>query len=897
MKSNPLFISIIINLLCSGLMASNCEPSITLQNAYINDVNQLAIQQMLNSGTSDSESVYIIESYKQTIWKGLAALENAVSFIPQLDSVTNIYCIHNTEAYETHSIYISLDTSVQWTENWINEQPYSGNVSVDDFLEGFSYTVDHPSITLDNIIELTFDSTLNLFPIVNYLNGIDGINYAELTPTVGDGNHIEFSSSGPIQYFTFTLGWGDCPSGCIYNRSWSFSVDTTTCEVAYLGVSGPPVDIVEWEEPWAVNCNLFGGAYTACVDLANEFSFLQDSLPSPPLTNSIALSNDIFFNTTNTEIIDIGTSITTVGEQSKMVLDLSNHEGVFYEISINGFEKGWFKANYETDWIDAEGVYVNSWFYTTGDDQNFVERISYNSMKISGKIDSLIFFGDTVTLSSICIEDVTNDFTNGCIDFEASNFCIDTIAPLSTIYFDNGISFVGGGNILSACIDSSTWNSKSLKFKGDLELAFTGYYQRTLSFDLYDVSSGTISAGYELSNFPPTTAFSIDTLPNGVIAIVDSVSKRITISGNLWDIMIYAPENNYIDNICYANILYVWPGDANSDGIANIYDVFPIGIGYNSAGPIRQNASNSWEAQYANDWSNTFNSGVNYKHADCNGDGIINLMDGFPILENYGLTHNKASAINEVEATDAWLYLETELNNVDTVSVGATLEIPVHLGTMDIPANNVYGIAFTLNYDPALVDTELVNITVDPSWLGIEGNDLMYIQKNFGTEGQLHVGMVRTDQNNISSAYGQIATLSIIIADDLAGKTNNIYANLNLNFSDVKLISVDETELPYNTQETVIVIEETSTSISDVLSKSEFQLFPNPANAEIFVSISEDIIGATAHLTDATGKIMLEVPLSQAKQRISLESFTEGMYFFKIHSNKGRLTKKIMVIK
>jgi hypothetical protein len=41
----------------------------------------------------------------------------------------------------------------------------------------------------------------------------------------------------------------------------------------------------------------------------------------------------------------------------------------------------------------------------------------------------------------------------------------------------------------------------------------------------------------------------------------------------------------------------VWPGDANSDGVADIIDILPIGIGFGSVGPTRANASLSWIGQ------------------------------------------------------------------------------------------------------------------------------------------------------------------------------------------------------------------------------------------------------------------------------------------------------------
>ena len=44
---------------------------------------------------------------------------------------------------------------------------------------------------------------------------------AETDHFIGGGNTIRLDGS----VYTFTLGWGDCPSGCIHRRSWEFQVD------------------------------------------------------------------------------------------------------------------------------------------------------------------------------------------------------------------------------------------------------------------------------------------------------------------------------------------------------------------------------------------------------------------------------------------------------------------------------------------------------------------------------------------------------------------------------------------------------------------------------------------------------------------------------------------------
>ena len=46
-----------------------------------------------------------------------------------------------------------------------------------------------------------------------------------------------------------------------------------------------------------------------------------------------------------------------------------------------------------------------------------------------------------------------------------------------------------------------------------------------------------------------------------------------------------------------------------------------------------------WYAHYCQNWVDTFLGASNFKHADCNGDGIINAGDTTAIVLNYGEIH------------------------------------------------------------------------------------------------------------------------------------------------------------------------------------------------------------------------------------------------------------------
>jgi len=345
---------------------------------------------------------------------------------------------------------------------------------------------------------------------------------------------------------------------------------------------------------------------------------------------------------------------------------------------------------------------------------------------------------------------------------------------------------------------------------------------------------------------------------------------------------------DFIDDDC------VWPGDANSDGIANNLDLLPIGIGYGTTDSLRPGATLNWVGQPASSWADTLNSGTNYKHIDCNGDGIIDDIDTLAITLNYGQVHNKGSIPNKATATDPDLYLDI---NMDTVSTGTQLSISLMLGTSSVPADSVYGLAFTINYDPTLIDTSSATMSFANSWLGTEGTDMISIQHDFYADGKIEIAVTRTDHNNVDG-FGQIGVFGIITIDNLSGKVSLIDTIVFV-ISDVTIISNDETIKNVNLGTASVIIEDIGTGIdnyNEVLS-SAIKVYPNPASDVINIEINDDININKITLTNMLGELIKEIthPV-ESKLLINTGDYSNGVYFLKIETKEGLVVKKLSIV-
>ncbi|MCI5058481.1 MAG: PKD domain-containing protein [Flavobacteriales bacterium] len=294
----------------------------------------------------------------------------------------------------------------------------------------------------------------------------------------------------------------------------------------------------------------------------------------------------------------------------------------------------------------------------------------------------------------------------------------------------------------------------------------------------------------------------------------------------------------------------VWPGDANDDGVANIVDILPIGLAYGSTGPVRAGASMLWVGQPATDWSSNFINGVNYKHADCDGDGQVALNDASAILLNYGLTHAKGDG-SDVKSVPL-LYLEA---SVDTTHLSSVVSIAIKLGTNNQQADSIHGITFDFGYENHLLDTNNMTLDFNNSWLGNiqNSNDMIAIDTNFRSNALWEIGVTRTDQSH-KSGFGEIARVEIVTVDDLSGITVGSYEKLDLFLSDVHAVDQDGNPKNINVMGDSVYIGWFPNSVQEKKEFETLKIYPNPSSSDIF--FSRTIENVTVSIANNLGQII-----------------------------------------
>ncbi len=363
----------------------------------------------------------------------------------------------------------------------------------------------------------------------------------------------------------------------------------------------------------------------------------------------------------------------------------------------------------------------------------------------------------------------------------------------------------------------------------------------------------------------------------------------------LHDSMVWCSGNT---GICYSfnpfsggtalNTDSVWPGDANANKTANIYDALNIGIAYGKTGPARTGASLNWQAQAATDWGKTFKNNVDYKHVDCDGNGKIDYNDLQAIIANYGLMHSKTSNTTKASATDPFLYLQF-LD--DSVAASTSISIPIYFGSSNVPIDSLYGIAFSVNYDTSLIKSASISADFSNSWLGTINTDMFSLTQNLPSNSRIDIALSRTNQQDKLSSFGQIGELNVVTSDNISGKTL-ITKTLQLSISNVSAITAAESILSVNTSGDSIVVYQNISGVSDILIDEDLiQLFPNPAKDNIIINSNGVKIKSVKMFNVLSQN---DVELMNDKSQINLSNYSAGMYLLQLETNKGIVLKKFV---
>lgn len=211
-----------------------------LRAAYAEDATHLALRDLHSSGYTGIE---IPAEAVQPYYAALVLVYNTTGLSAR-DTVVDVYGIHTTGNPPTRSLLLWLSGPQEWIQRLARSEVPTGEPSIDTLLARYALSVASANVMHDGDVLVTLGplDPLNIAALAGLFRRIAGVRFAASNSTIGAAKEIAGSVEESRILLDYSVGYGDCPAGCINRRFYHFAVrDDGTVE--YLGASGsgPPV--------------------------------------------------------------------------------------------------------------------------------------------------------------------------------------------------------------------------------------------------------------------------------------------------------------------------------------------------------------------------------------------------------------------------------------------------------------------------------------------------------------------------------------------------------------------------------------------------------------------------------------------------------------------------------
>lgn len=409
----------------------------------------------------------------------------------------------------------------------------------------------------------------------------------------------------------------------------------------------------------------------------------------------------------------------------------------------------------------------------------------------------------------------------------------------------------------------------------------TSYYAVLLSEDCSDGTVALDDSGK--LQYTPTAS-----MMNGLASDTDHLTYMVVYdeSSSIGEVHLkYAPELMCELTTC------VWPGDSDMTGQANASDLLSIGLGYGTSGPPRNAVTSEWVGQLSQDWGMELDgtANIDYKHADCNGDGAINIADVASISQNYEENSVLGSSLDE----SAELPISFEVLNESPIEAGDSVWIGVRIGDGINAVPNLYGISLRLNYDQTLVQEGSSHFEFTNSFLTTES---MCISLSEKTATGFDAAISRTNKIG-TDGTGIIGILGFVMEEVLIGKTQTI-VDFDLTFEAVMMLNEKGAAILANPENLHLEFESLFAGLTDQMLSNSLQAYPNPAiGSEVQVSWLEREV-LSINLMSTQGQNLLQVVPSKGDRNISMNiaGIPQGIYLLHLRSEEGTAVRRISIL-
>ncbi len=275
---------------------------------------------------------------------------------------------------------------------------------------------------------------------------------------------------------------------------------------------------------------------------------------------------------------------------------------------------------------------------------------------------------------------------------------------------------------------------------------------------------------------------SIIEMINGFDLVVGNNISTYLADGNNYGIEAFIfPNPPECERFLYREIFVdgdcVWPGDMDKDGQVTNFDVLHHGIALDNTGPTRLNATTNWEGQSARNFDQTIISGINSKHADADGNTIVNDLDLQVINDNYMQAQPGLSDL-ETNAPPVSIDLPTDILE------GLPFTSKIEIGDENTSVAEMYGIAFSLFFNGQYDD-----VNIDFSNSIFEMGEYQSFVREYAD--RLDVAVYMIAPTALENVKGELCRLTTIMVIDNVGDDSEDIVPFNIEVGNLSVLDAN----------------------------------------------------------------------------------------------------------
>lgn len=155
------------------------------------------------------------------------------------DSVVELYAIHAATP-PVRAVMVAVERSAPWIDAWLEGRSLTGEVAIDALVDRYGLAVERCYPFGETVLcSLRTGRPLFIPAVAKEMAAAAGVRYAEPNAPIGTSTEIRALREADAVVLEYTLGWGDCPAGCVKAHSWRYRVYDDG-RVEFVSSTGPP---------------------------------------------------------------------------------------------------------------------------------------------------------------------------------------------------------------------------------------------------------------------------------------------------------------------------------------------------------------------------------------------------------------------------------------------------------------------------------------------------------------------------------------------------------------------------------------------------------------------------------------------------------------------------------